>query len=113
MVLLVGLFAAIVTRGASASAPPVTHPAALPKLVLDEGNCIDMFGMGVTGGGTNGSRALLDEQEAAGDPAANGVGTRSVTSTYMPGYTTWQYPMDASTRDPSFNGGVKVNTFAR
>ena len=60
------------------------------------------------GGGTNGSRALFDEQEAAGDPASNGIGNGPVTSSYMPGWTLWQYPADPSTRAPSTNGGVQA-----
>ena len=52
--------------------PPATQPAALPKLELGPANCVDMFGAGVSGGGTNGSGALFDEQEAPGVVVADG-----------------------------------------
>ena len=65
---------------AASPAPPWPGPApkggwalqraALPKLTITADNCIDMFGAGISGGGTNGSKALFDEQQAAGDPAA-------------------------------------------
>ena len=58
--------------------------------------------------GANGSRALFDEQEAAGDPASDGTGNRPVTSPYMEGWVAWQYPGDRSTRDPTQNGGVQA-----
>jgi len=68
--------------------PPATQPAALPKLELGPANCVDMFGAGVSGGGTNGSGALFDEQEAAGDPS-RAQGASILKSTYMPGWTLW------------------------
>ena len=84
--------------------PPATQPAALPKLELGPANCVDMFGAGVSGGGTNGSGALFDEQEAAGDPS-RAQGASILKSTYMPGWTLWMYP-DAG--DPAANGGVQA-----
>lgn len=56
------------------------------------------------GGGANGSRALFDEQAAAGDPASNGAGNTPVIYPYMAGWTTWQYLADPASRDPSVNG---------
>jgi hypothetical protein len=77
-------------------------PAALPKLKLGPEHCTDMFGAGVGGGGHKGSRGLLDEQAAAGDPAS-GQGQLKPTSDFMPGWTPWQYPH----LDPASNGGVQ------
>lgn len=79
----------LLLRPAVAPTPPAYQAAALPKLQLGPENAIDMFGTPVTGGGTNGSRALFDEQCLAGDPAAGKGG--AVVSTYMPGYTKWEY----------------------
>ena len=76
-------------RQVAAPVPPAYQPAALPKLQLSQESCLDMFGTPVAGGGTNGSRALFDEQAAAGDPAAGNGG--AVSSTYMAGYTAWEY----------------------
>ena len=64
---------------------------------------------GVTGGGTNGSAALFDEQHAAGDPAC-GTGEIILKSSYHPGWTKWMHP----NAGPNFatvdgaNGGVKA-----
>lgn len=80
---------AVLLRPAHAPTPPAYAPAALPKLRLGPENALDMFGTPVGGGGSNGSRALLDEQDLAGDPAAGRGG--DVVYAYMPGYTQWEY----------------------
>lgn len=45
--------------------------------------------VGVSGGGANDARALLDEQALAGDPSS-GKGGNVVTDWFM-GYVTWYY----------------------
>jgi hypothetical protein len=80
---------AIASHRALAPTPPAVQPAALPKLQLGPAHCVDVFGAPVSGGGSNGSRALLDEQAAAGDPASGSGG--DVKYAYMPGYLGWEY----------------------
>jgi hypothetical protein len=46
--------------------------------------------VGVSGGGANDSRGLLDEQGLAGDPASGSGG--AVASDWFMGYTPWYYP---------------------
>jgi hypothetical protein len=68
------------------------QPAALPKLKLGPENCIDMFGMGSTGGGNIGAKGLLDEQDAAGDPSS-GIGQVNPSSDLMYGVSIdWDSP---------------------
>ena len=64
---------------------------------------------GVTGGGTNGSAALFDEQHAAGDPAS-GKGEIVLKSSYNPGWTKWMYPNAGPYFAPvdGANGGVQA-----
>ena len=64
--------------------------APMTKLVLNSSNVINGFGLPMGGGASGEPYLVLDEQEAAGDPA-NGM-PGQVQTQWMPGYTQWAYP---------------------
>ena len=62
----------------------------LTKLTLNDSAVINGFGLPMGGGALGEPYNLLNEQTAAGDPAAGRGGV--VKSVWMPGYTQWAYP---------------------
>ena len=68
----------------------VAGSTAMTKLALNSSNVINGFGLPMGGGAMGEPYLILDEQEAAGDPANGRPG--QVRTQWMPGYTNWAYP---------------------